>query len=132
VPSPADLSWPETQMNGDIVTLLGAHLKSILYGLVFLVAVISAFAHRSLFNNLKRHDPAQWVALGSPELFRLPTKRDFTGINSMRDEQRFFWYILSMKYRRSEKPEIRISGDVVLGCFVVIWVSIICLLTVGR
>jgi hypothetical protein len=66
------------------------------------VAVISAFAHRSLFNNLKRHDPAQWVALGSPELFRLPTKRDFTGINSLRDGQRFFSYILSMKYRAAK------------------------------
>jgi hypothetical protein len=119
-------------MNGDIVTLLGAHLNSILYGLVFLVAVISAFAHRSLFNNLKRYDPAQWIALGSPELFRLPTKRDFTGINSIRDEQRFYWYILSMKYRRSEKREVRISGDVVFGCFVAIWASVICLLTVGR
>jgi hypothetical protein len=119
-------------MNGSIVTLLGAHLKFILYGLVFLVVVISAFAHRSLFINLKRYHPSQWIALGSPELFRLPAKRDFTGINSMRDEQRFFWYILSMKYRRSEKREIRISGDVIFGCFVVMWASVICLLTVVR
>jgi hypothetical protein len=107
-------------------------LNSILYGLLVLVGVISLVAHRSLFNNLKRYDPAQWIALGSPELFRLPTKRDFTGINSMRDGQRFFWYILSMKYRRSEKREIRISGDAVFGCFVAIWVIAICLMTVGR
>jgi hypothetical protein len=122
----------EAQMDSGIVRLLGAHFNSILYGLLSLVAVISAFAHRSLFNNLKRYDPSQWIALGSPELFRLPTKRDFTGINSMRDEMRFFWYILSMKYRRSEKREIRISGHAVFGCFVAIWVIAICLMTVGR
>jgi hypothetical protein len=119
-------------MNGGIVTLLGAHLNSILYGLLVLVGVIALFAHRSLFNNLKRSDPSQWTALGRPELFRLPTKRDFTGVNSMRDEMRFTWYIWSMKYRRSESREIRISGDVVFGCFVAIWAIVICLLTVGR
>jgi hypothetical protein len=119
-------------MNGDIVTLLGAHLKSILYGLLVLAGVIALVAHRSLFSNLKRYDLSQWIALGSPELFKLPTRRDFTGMNSIRDEQRFFWYILSMKYRRSDNREIRISGDAVFGCFVVMWVSVIGLLTVGR
>ena len=118
-------------MNGNIGALLGAHLKSILYGLVVLVGVITLFAHRSLFNNLKRYDPAQWTALGSPELFRLPNKRDFTGFNSMRDEHRLHWYILSMKYRRSGNREIRASGDVVFGSGVALWVIVICLLTMG-
>jgi len=118
-------------MYGDIVTLSGAHLKSILYGLIVLVGAIHLFAHRSLFNNLKRYDLSQWTALGSPELFRLPTKRDFTWINSMRDEQRLHWYILSMKYRRSENQEIRASGDVVFGSGIALWVIVICLLTMG-
>jgi len=124
---------PRTEglMYGDIVTLSGAHLKSILYGLIVLVGAIHLFAHRSLFNNLKRYDLSQWTALGSPELFRLPTKRDFTCINSMRDEQRLHWYILSMKYRRSENQEIRASGDVVFGSGIALWVIVICLLTMG-
>jgi hypothetical protein len=119
-------------MNGNIDTFLATHLKSILYGLVVLVGVIHLFAHRSLFNNLKRYDPSQWTALGSPELLRLPTKRDFTWINSMHDEQRLHWYILSMKYRRSENREIRASGDVVFGSGVALWIIVICLLTMGR
>ena len=119
-------------MNGNMVTFLGAHLKSILYGMLFLVVAISLFAHHSLFNNLKRYDPSQWLALGSPKLFRLPTKRDFTGINSIRDENRFLWYIISMKYRRSENREIRASGHIVFGCLVALWGIVICLLTIGR
>jgi hypothetical protein len=118
-------------MNGNIATFLDADLKSILYALLFLVVAISAFAHHSLFSNLKRYDPSQWVALGSPKLFRLPTKRDFTGINSWRDGNRFFWYIFSMKYRRSESQEIRASGDAVFGCGIALWGIVICLLTIG-
>jgi hypothetical protein len=119
-------------MNGSIVTILGAHLKSILYGVIFLAAVITLFAHRSLYKNLNRYDRPQWIALGSPELFKLPTKQDFSGVNSCRNEARFFWYIVSMKYRRSENHDIRTSGDVVFGCGLAIWAIVLCLLTVVR
>jgi len=112
-------------------SLSGAHLNSILYGLLFLVGAIGLVADRRLYNNLKRYDPSQWTALGRPELFKV-TKRQFTGINSIRDESRFAWYILSTKHRSSEKREIRIAGDVIFGCFVVTWLIAICLLTFGR
>lgn len=117
-------------MNNGMVSLLGAHMNSILYGLLFLFGAIAFVAQRSLYNNLKRYDPSQWVALGSPELFKV-TKRQFTGINSIRDELRFTWYIFCMKYRRSENRKIKIVGDVVLGCSVGIWLVAI-LLTFGR
>ena len=103
-------------MINEMASLLGAHLTSILYGLLFLLAAINFVAQRSLYDNLKHYDPSQWMALGSPELFKI-TKRQFTGINGIRDELHFNWYILSVKYRRSENPKIKIAGDVVFGCF---------------
>jgi hypothetical protein len=118
-------------MDGNIATFLDADPKYILYALLFIVAAISAFAQHSLFNNLKRYDPSQWVALGSPKLFRLPTKRDFTGMNSIKDENRFLWYIFSMKYRRSDSQKIRTSGDAVFGSGVALWVTFIFLLSIG-
>ena len=117
-------------MNNEMASLLGPHLNSILYGLLFLFAAIVLVAHRSLYDNLKHYDPSQWMALGSPELFKI-TKRQFTGINGVRDELRFHWYILSMKYRRSENRKIKIAGDVALGCFVGIWLIAV-LLIFGR
>jgi hypothetical protein len=117
-------------MINEMASLLGAHLTSILYGLLFLLAAINFVAQRSLYDNLKHYDPSQWMALGSPELFKI-TKRQFTGINGIRDELRFNWYILSVKYRRSENPKIKIAADVVFGCFVGIWLIAV-LLIFGR
>jgi hypothetical protein len=116
-------------MNGDIVTLLGAHLKAILYGVVIVVGGISLFAHRSLFNNLKRYEPSQWEALGSPEVFL--TTRDFSGFSSLRNEGRLHWYILSMKHRRSASQRVRASGNAVFASGLVLWVLVICLLTIA-
>jgi hypothetical protein len=117
-------------MINEVASLLGAHLTSILYGLLFLLAAISFVAQRSLYDTLKHYDPSQWMALGSPGLFKI-TKRQFTGINGIRDELRFHWYILSVKYRRSENPKIKIAGDVVFGCFVGVWLIAV-LLIFGR
>jgi hypothetical protein len=117
-------------MINEIASILGAHLTSILYGLLFLIVAIAFVAHRNLYDNLKQYDPSQWVALGSPELFKI-TKRQFTGINGIRDELRLHWYIWSMKYRRSENRKIKIAGDVVFGGFVGIWLIAI-LLTFSR
>jgi hypothetical protein len=66
----AGLAFGRPQGNSGMVSLLGAHLNSILYGLLFLVAAIGLVADRSLHNNLKRYDPSQWLALGSLELFK--------------------------------------------------------------
>jgi hypothetical protein len=117
-------------MNNGIVSIFGDHLNSILYGLLFLFVAVAFVAHRSLYDNLKRYDPPQWMALGSPELFKI-TKRQFTGMNGIRDELRFHWYIWSMKYRRSENLKIKIAGDVVFGCSVGIWLIAV-LLTFGH
>jgi hypothetical protein len=72
-------------------------LNYILWGLFFAFLVINAVAHWYLYRSLKHYDPSLWAALGSPE-FKV-TKRSLTGINSMRDERRFTWDLLTLKYR---------------------------------
>jgi hypothetical protein len=97
-----------------------------LWGVLFLFAAINFVAQRSLYNNLKRYDLSRWIALGSPQFFKV-TKRKFIGINSIRDELRFTWYILSLDYRRSEQREIKMAGDIVFGCTVGLWLTFLCI-----
>jgi hypothetical protein len=112
------------------ILFLGAGLYYTLYALLLLIAAIGFVAHRSLLNNLKRYDPSQWEALGSPELFKV-SRRQFTGANGIRDEWRMFRYILSMQYRRSDNQVIKNAGDVEFGCILGMWFIAICLLTIG-
>ena len=113
-----------------MTSLLSHSFYSVLYGLFLLLAAIGAVAHYSLLNNLKRHDRSQWVALGSPEMFKI-TQRQFTGANGIRDEWGFQWYLISMKYRRSEIQMIRIAGHTEFGCAVGMWLIAIYLLALG-
>jgi hypothetical protein len=107
-------------MRTPMITFLDLHLNAVLYGLLFLLAVVNFVAQRGLYINLKRYDPSQWTALGSPEPFKI-TKREFQGINSVRDQLQLSWYILSMRYRSGERSEIWLAGDILLGCYVGIW-----------
>lgn len=112
------------------ITVWSVHLNYALYALFFLFLAVNAVAERSLINNLKRHDPSTWEALGRPE-FKM-ANQNLRGLNPMRQQFRFSRYILSMKYRGSGMKEVRTAGDISFGCMIMLWTIGIYLLTFGR
>jgi hypothetical protein len=110
-------------MDAGIVKLLAANLQAIAIGLLLLSSAVGTIAYRSLTSNLRRYDPSQWAALGSPTLF---------SAKSVSNESRFLWYILSLRYRKNEIRKIRILGDVLLAYFVAIWIAFVCLVMFGN
>lgn len=99
-----------------------SHLYAFGVGLLLLCSVVAAIAYRSLTNELKRNETPQWIALGSPKLFRG---------SSMRDEWRFFRYILFLEYRKSTIAKVRFLGHVILACLVTMWIIAACLVIFG-
>jgi hypothetical protein len=87
----------------------------IAFGLLMIVSAIGAFSYSRLIRNLERYEEPQWTALGRPRLFNLHNPK------SMREEFRFFWYVLSRQYRASDIPKIRIFGNVELACLLAAW-----------
>jgi hypothetical protein len=81
-----------------------------------LVSAIGAFSYSRLLRDLERYEETQWIALGCPRLFNWRNPR------SMREEFRFFWYILSRQYRTSDIPQIRMFGNVELACLLAAWI----------
>jgi hypothetical protein len=109
-------------MDAGVAKLSSANLQDVAVVLLLLSSAIGTIAYRSLTSNLRRNDPSQWVALGRPKLF---------SAKSLSDELRFFWYILSLKYRKRKIKKIRISGNVILVSLVAIWIMFLCLVLFG-
>jgi hypothetical protein len=110
-------------MDAGIVKLLAANWQGVAMGLLVLSSGIGIIAYHSLTSNLRRYDPSQWAALGSPTLF---------SAKSISNESHFLWYILSLRYRKNEIRKIRIFGDVLLAYFVAIWIAFVCLVIFGN
>jgi hypothetical protein len=105
-------------MGSAMLSFLTIHLRAVAIGFLIVNGIVLFFAERSLFNNLKRYEPSQWLTLGSPEKFKI-TRRQFTGVNGILDEWRIGQYILSLKYLSSERSEIRSAGHIAFGCSIV-------------
>src|SRR5258708_26524062 len=110
-------------MDAGIVKLAAANWQGVAMGLLLLSSAVGTIAYRSLTSKLRRYDPSQWAALGSPTLF---------SAKSVSNESRFLWYILSLRYRKNEIRKIRILGDVLLAYFVAIWIAFVCLVIFGN
>jgi hypothetical protein len=106
----------------EIGKFVASYWQDIALAVIILVGVIGGVGYVRLAKHLERSEPSTWLALGRPKLF---SKK------SMKDELKYFGYLLTRKYRHSDVREIRMLGDLNFICLVVAWTLALAVMTFG-